>query len=98
MKPNLPQLILAQVSIQTAISPPTHIKVGRSLLGQIFARQNEQSERSQQASCSCTAAGAAIVADVSLDCSLKFMFVDLKLGLDVNLTKHELQQQAQSLI
>lgn len=81
----MPELILAQVSLQSAISSPTNVEVGGSLFGEIPICKNEQTKRSKEASGGRTTAGAAVIVDISLDHRLKFSFVDLKLCLYVQL-------------
>jgi len=81
----LPQLILAEVSAEIAVSSPTNIEVGRSLFSEVVVREHEQAERPEHASVGCTPAGAAVVGDVSLDHGLQRLFVDLELSLYVQL-------------
>ena len=84
----LPQFILAEVSAEIAVSSPTKIKVGRSLLGETVISEDEQAERSQQAAGCGTAAGAALVGNICLGRGLQCLFIDQELGFYVQL-EHE---------
>ena len=77
------------MSAQIAINSPTNIEVGRSLLGEFLIRENEQAERPENAPVGCTAAGAAVVGDVGLGCSLYRLLIDLKLGYYVQLERRK---------
>lgn len=87
-EPDLPRFILAQVGMHVAVSPPTHIKIGRSLLSEILVCKHKQTKWTMPtAKCS----AAAHVAVVILHCTLKFPLVDHKLGFYVNLNRDDIK-------